>query len=240
MDDQFIENGSIKEQQILLNESELCNQNNKKPFLELSNINKKKLIFKISYCPKNSLFTKTKINPILFEEEKEKENFLKIKKSKRNRKEHKDNIRKKIKRGFLNNAIINKLNTKLKMIGINNYFEKFPQFFASDVVRKRNKNILSLTLREIFEKKELYKNENEKGLENYLHNLEVIKSKEVKENEIFKNILNKTFCELFEEYLNSDDFKIGEINRIKMDNVKDDYIKRYKDIARGLIKFFSK
>ena len=240
MDDQFIENGSIKEQKILLNESELCNQSNKKPFLELTNINKKKLIFKISYCPKNSLFTKTKINPILFEEEKEKENFLKIKKSKRNRKEHKDNIRKKIKRGFLNNAIINKLNTKLKMIGINNYFEKFPQFFASDVVRKRNKNILSLTLREIFEKKELYTNENEKGLENYLHNLEVIKSKEVKENEIFKNILNKTFWELFEEYLNSDDFKIDEINRIKMDNVKDDYIKRYKDIARGLIKFFSK
>ena len=206
----------------------------------MNNINKKKLIFKISYCPKNSLFTKTKINPKLFEEEKDKENFLGRKSSKRNRKEHKDNIRKKIKRGFLNNALINKLNTKLKGIGINNYFEKFPQFLVSDVDRMRNKKILNLTLREILEKQELYINENEKGLENYLHNLEVIKSKEVKENEIFNNILNKTFCELYEEYLNSDEFRIDELSRIKQNIMQDDYIRRYKDIAKNLIKFFSK
>ena len=76
------------------------------------------------------------------------------------------------------------------------------------------------------EEKDLYINENEKGL--------------VKENEIFNIILNKTFCELYQEYLNSNEFKIDEINRIKIDNANDDYIKRYKDIAMGLIKFFSK
>ena len=97
-----------------------------------------------------------------------------------------------------------------------------------------------MILREIFNRKELYVNENKKGLDNFKHNLKVIQSEEIQNSKIFKNILNKTFWELFEEYLNSDDFKIDEINRIKMDNVKDDYIKRYKDIARGLIKFFSK
>ena len=99
---------------------------------------------------------------------------------------------------------------------------------------------MNITLREIFEQQELYINENEKGLENYLHNLEVIKSKEIKENEIFNNILNKTFWELYEEYLNSDEFKIDEINRIKQNKIQEDYIMRYKDIANELIKFFSK
>ena len=99
---------------------------------------------------------------------------------------------------------------------------------------------MNITLREIFEQQELYINENEKGLENYLHNLEVIKSKEIKENEIFNNILNKTFWELYEEYLNSDEFKIDEINWIKQNKIQDDYIIIYKDIANELIKFFSK
>ena len=72
---------------------------------------------------------------MILEEKKEKRKLS----PKKTRKEHKDNIRKKIKRGFLNNALTKNLNSKLKEIGINNYFEKFPQFFASDVDRKRNK-----------------------------------------------------------------------------------------------------
>ena len=76
MDDQNIENGFLKKQKILLKESEPCNLNIKKPFLKLPNINKKQLIFKINHCPKNYLFTKTNINRMLLEEEKENENFL--------------------------------------------------------------------------------------------------------------------------------------------------------------------
>ena len=99
---------------------------------------------------------------------------------------------------------------------------------------------MNLTLREIFEQKELYKFENDKGFENYLHNLKVIKSNDLRENEIFKNILGKTFSELYEEYLDSDEFKIDEINRIKKFNINDDYITRYIVIAKALTKFFSK
>ena len=65
-----------------------------------------------------------------------------------------------------------------------------------------------------------------------------MQSEEVKENEEFKKILNKTYRNLYEEYINSDEFKIDEINRIKNKN-GDEYIKRYIFLARHLIEFFS-
>ena len=157
---------------------------------------------------------------------------------KRPRKENKDNIRIKIKRGFFNNALIKKLNDKLKSIGSNKYFEKFPQYFVSDVNQKRNQIILDNTLGEIFEKKELFIHENKKGLLNYSHNLKAVQSEEIKENEELKKIFNKSFRELFEEYVNSYEFKINEISRLKRKN-GDEYVKRYIYLAKHLIEFFS-
>jgi hypothetical protein len=167
-------------------------RNNQNSFLEINS--KKSLIFEINYCPKNSLFTKTKVNNFLVEEEKV-TNYLKRKRStnRRKRKENKDNIRKKIKRGYLNNILIEKLNEKLRSIGSKTYFEKFPQFFASDVDQKRNKKVLNMSLREIFENKSLYVKEKKKGLDNFLHNLKVIQSEEIITNKIFENILDKIF-----------------------------------------------
>ena len=88
----------------------------------------------------------------------------------RQRKDNRDNIRKKIKRGFFNNALIKKLNEMLKRIGSNKYFEKFPQRFVSDIDQKRGKEIFSMTLGEILEKKKIYRLEKKSGLNNYLHN----------------------------------------------------------------------
>ena len=85
----------------------------------------------------------------------------------------------------------------------------------------------------------VYIHENEKGLSNYMHNLKVLQSEEIKENEEFKEIMSKTFRELFEEYINSDEFKIEEINRIKKKN-DDEYVGRYIFLAKHLIEFFSK
>ncbi len=158
----------------------------------------------------------------------------------RQRKDNRDNIRKKIKRGFFNNALIKKLNEILKRIGSNKYFEKFPQRFVSDIDQKRGKEIFSMTLGEILEKKKIYRLEKKSGLNNYLHNLKVIQSEDVKENEEFKIILNKTFRELYEEYINSDEFKIEEINRLKKKNSKDEYINSYIYFSNHLIEFFSK
>ena len=158
----------------------------------------------------------------------------------RQRKDNRDNIRKKIKRGFFNNALIKRLNEILKRIGSNKYFEKFPQRFVSDIDRKRGKEIFSMTLGEILEKKKIYRLEKKSGLNNYLHNLQVIQSEDVKENEEFKIILNKTIRELYEEYINSDEFKIEEINRLKKKNSKDEYINSYIYFSNHLIEFFSK
>ena len=191
----------------------------------------------VSSSESSNLFTNSENNDALF---KEATNFINNKRfpSKRPRKENKDNIRKKIKRGFFNNALVRKLNCKLKNIGSPKYFEKFPQYFASDVNQQRNKEILNITLGEIFEKKELFTHENEKGLLNYSHNLKVVQSEEIKENEEFKKIFNKSFRKLYEEYVNSNEFKIDEINRLKEKN-GEVYVKNYIYLAKHLIEFFS-
>lgn len=169
---------------------------------------------------------------------KEKNILLKRKRleKRRRRRDNQDNIRKKIKRGFLNNSLYNKLNKKLKEIGSKLFLEKFPQKFACDVVKKTNKLLLNMNLEEIFELKELY---NEKELKNYYHNLKVVKNKEIQENEEFKKILNKKYHELFEEYINSDEFIIDEINRLKKNKMHNTYIEKYIYLAENFIEFFS-
>jgi len=94
-----------------------------------------------------------------------------------------------------------------------------------------------MTLGEIFENKELYIYENEEGKFKFKQNLNVVQSEEIKNNEKFQKLLNKTFKELYKEYLNSDDFNIVEVNRIK--KMGDDYVKRYIGLSKTLVKFFS-
>ena len=222
---------------LLPNPDNKINSTNENITSESSTTQEKKKYFKVITNRSDSLFNKADSNSALDKEA----NLLGNKRypHRRQRRDNRDNIRKKIKRGFFNNALINKLNDKLKSIRSNKYFMKFPQNFVKDICQKRNKEIINLTLKEIFEKEELYKQENEKGLDNYLHNLRVIQSEEIKENEEFKKILGKTFRELYEEYINSDEFKIGEIGRLKKHKMKDDYIKKYVYYSRELIEFFN-
>ena len=69
----------------------------------------------------------------------------------------------------------------------------------------------------------------------------VVKSEEVKNNEKLQEILDKTFRQLYEDYINSDNFKVDEINRLKKNNEEDNYyyIEKYKITAKNLINFFS-
>ena len=208
------------------------------PSLKSMNKSDKKFCFEINHVNRDSLFTELKNN---FLSDKKETIFLetKRKKTRRQRRDNKDNIRKKIKRGFLNNALINKLNYKSRIIGSNLYFEKFPQFFVSDVDQNRNKKIMNMKLIDIFEKEELYMDNQNKWKSNYLHNLKVIESKDIQESEVFKNILNKTFEELYKEYINSIEFEFEEIARLKQKGMDENYINNYKIIAKGLIEFFS-
>ena len=82
--------------------------------------------------------------------------------------------------------MIKQLNDKLRSIGSKQYFEKFPQFFVSDIDQKRNKTILDVTLKDIFENEDLYKQEKEKSVINYNHNLKVLQSEEIQGNRKIK------------------------------------------------------
>ena len=165
--------------------------------------------------------------------EEEKLSKRKRYREKRRRKDNNDNIRRKIKRTFLNSALIPKINMIIKNKGGNLFFKKFQQHFVDDVIIKTNRELLNMTLEEIFRKKELYqKNE----LECYYHNLKLIESKEIQENEDLKNILNLKYYELYEEYINSKEF-LSNVVRLKSKNNDDLYIKRYINLARHFIEF---
>ena len=154
----------------------------------------------------------------------------------RNKGMRKDNIKIRLIRSFLNNALLNEINEKLKHIDSKIFLKKLPQMFVYNVIKKINKELINMTFIEILEKKDLYdKNE----LNKYYHNLKVLKIKEINDNDDLKKIVNKKFLKLFEEYINSDKFKIDEINRLKVKNKKDNYIKNYIYFANNFIKSLS-
>ena len=205
--------------------------NQQKPMVEHK---KRDKIFEVVRPIKALLFTK--LEDDLFKEEENTFMNRKRYKIKRSRRENQDNIRKKIKRGFLNNALIPKINMIIKKQGGKFVFEIFKQHFVSDVTRKNNMELFNMTLEEIFRKKELY---NEIELNSYYYNLKLINNKEIQENKELKNILNLKLLNIFEEYINSKEFNIDEIKRLKSKNMKDSYIKRYIHLAKNFIKFIT-
>ena len=208
-------------------------ENNTFPCNEEKNELNKIKIFDVIYREQISLFTNIEKDLIINEQ-----NYIKRKRNnkRRRRRDNKDNMRKKIKRGFLNNSLIPKINLLLKSSGNILYFEKFPQNFVSNISRQINNKLINMTLKEIFEKKELYE---DKDINNYNHNLTVIKSEEIQECDELNIILNKKYCELFEEYINSKEFQIDEINRLKNKDMNDEYIEKYLFLAKHFTDFFN-
>ena len=208
-------------------------ENNTFPCNEEKNESNKIKIFDVIYREQISLFTNIEKDLIINEQ-----NYIKRKRNnkRRRRRDNQDNMRKKIKRGFLNNSLIPKINLLLKSSGNILYFEKFPQNFVSNISRQINNKLINMTLKEIFEKKELYE---DKDINNYNNNLTVIKSEEIQECDELKIILNKKYFELFEEYINSKEFQIGEINRLKKKDMNDEYIEKYLFLAKHFTDFFN-
>ena len=196
----------------------------------------KKTIFKVIYPEKVSIFKNSKQEKIdnLLSKCDLKKRIKSVKKLKRY--ECKDNIRKTIKRRFLNTYLKNGLNDKIKKAGYNLFFEYYPQKLVSQISREKDKQILEMKLLQIFENKDLY---DEKNLNNYYHNLKVIEQLKLEENPELNIILNKKYKDLFDEYINSDEFKIKEINRLKETNKDDNYIEKYIYLSKNFIEFCS-
>ena len=191
-------------------------------------------IFDVIYPDKYSVFTRIENDLSYLLKEEEMLCQRKRYNIRRKRRENNDNIRKKIKRGFFNKGLIHKLNMILKNQNINSYFEIFQQHFVGDVTKRTNNQLMNMTLEEIFEKKELYQ---ESDLKSYKHNFNLVKSIEIQENKEIKNILNKKLYLIFEEYINSKEFLIDEINRLKNKKMDNGYIQRYIYLTKHFIEF---
>ena len=152
------------------------------------------------------------------------------------RRENQDNIRKKLKTVFFNTFLRKKINEILNNKHSRLYFEKFPISFVNDIRKNTNKDVIDKTLLEIILNKKLY---SENDLSNYNHNLKVVENKEVKKIGELKKILNKTFRELFEEFINSKEFNIDEINRLRNNNLDNIYIERYIYQSKHFIEYFA-
>ena len=230
------DNGKILDNLLVLNNP--INSDNKEYSLKNLENRDKKRIFDVIYRKKETLFNLIEDDSLV---KKEKEYLLKRKRMpfRRQRKDNQDNIRKKIKRGFYNKSLIHKLNEKLKNIGSNKYFEKFPPHFVSDIDQKRNKKVFGMTLAELFQNKEIYNYENKNGLNNFSHNMKVVNNEDIINNIEFRNIMERNVGELYKEYINSYEFKTLELNRLKKNKMKDDYVNSYIYLANHLFEFFS-
>ena len=194
-------------------------------------LGQKRKLFKINYRKKYD--ESNEIYPSLVEKA-----FLnnKVLPTIKRRRENQDNIRKKLKTVFFNTFLRKKINEILNNKHSRLYFEKFPISFVNDIRKNTNKDVIDKTLLEIILNKELY---SENDLSNYNHNLKVVENKEVKKIGELKKILNKTFRELFEEFINSKEFNIDEINRLKNNNLDNIYIERYIYQSKHFIEYFA-
>ena len=154
------------------------------------------------------------------------------------------NMRIKIARKFCNKYLIKKINKILKKIKCPLYFEKFQKNLVLNIATKNYKKHLDLTLEEIISKKKLYEIKNKgNNFKNYYHNLTALnklKSVEFKcviEKTEINNILKKKFHDLFQDYLNSDEFK-EEIEGMKngVKKYSNDYIERYREFNINFIR----
>ena len=187
----------------------------------------------IIHYPGYYLFTKSKED--LLKDYLKGNDFSLIKRSTKRLPNYKQKhyIRVNVKRTFMNTYLLNALNEKLKKNGFITPFSKFPQSFVINVAKNLNRALMNMRLKEIFRTKEIYGDIDNK---NYKHNLKIVNEIEKKGNPELNMIFNRKLCCLFEEYLNSEEFGIIELNKLK--NEKDDYyIGKYVYLAKRFIEF---
>ena len=224
-------------------------------------IGKKRRLFKVISKERFNIFnfgeydeySKIMINEALNENNKQPDNIFSIKKFKYSkitkkrlktigkRKNNSDLIRKKIKTRFYK-YLKDTINEKLKLAGSKQFFDFLPQTFISNISKKYNIIFLNLTLEEILKRNLCLGKDNKKStLKKYLHNLSVLeyleKNKEISRKSNFNNIKIMKLYEIYDEYLDSKEFKM-EISKLKEQKETDKYIKKYIILAKNLIDDF--
>ena len=170
-------------------------------------------------------------------------------KLKHKRKYKPDDIRKKIKARF-HKSIKNIINENLKRAGSKKLFTFLPQIFISSISREKNSRVLDLSLRELLATNFISEENNEKlsgcknvDLAKYKKNVSVLKyldeNPEISRASGFDLISNMKYCDLLEEYFQSNEFETA-ICKLKDENEDEEYIKEYIKKSKTYVKFFRK
>jgi len=256
------DNSGFKTKTIFMNNTEKNNESfniiiEKNPKNETKNesnnlLGKKRNLFNVEVPTYFSIFnygnynkySRKLIDEVLKSHNNEKTADIKNKKSQKKkkllkRKENTDNIRKKIKSRFLKN-LKNSINEKLRQAGSTKFFSFLPQNFICNISKQKNKEVLNLSLKEMFSKNFCI-NEKDKDLKKYYHNISVLEYLEQNPDIVEKsnyNIFQKMkYHQIFKEYLKSKEFEM-EIANLKQEKENDKYIRKYIIKANNFLDFF--
>ena len=221
-----INNFEFDEFDYFIHNNQIIEKEKKNPFKVIYNKNRQKFKFLIDKIP-DKYINQKQIREI--DEKKEGKKNQKLQ-----RRNNQDNIRKKIKKHFID-FIFYKLNNLLNKLKGKNIFYKLPPKFISDVTKKGNKIYLDYSLKNIIKESNLYK---DKYISNYNHNLNVLKSLEKSPNLEIIIFLDTKYRDLFDEYVHSDEYVD---NIIKLDENKESlrYIGRYIYLCNNWNNYFS-
>ena len=177
---------------------------------------------------------------------KEKSTQKSLNKLNHKRKYKPDDIRKKIKARF-HKSIKNIINENLRKAGSKKLFTFLPQIFISSISREKNKGILNISFRELLEKNFVNESDEKKyknskvDIAKYKKNVSVLeyldKNPEICRNSGFDIISKMKYCDLLEEYFQSDEFKKA-IYKLREENEDEEYIKEYIAKSKTYVKFF--
>ena len=193
-------------------------------------------------CPKNNFI----ITPFCSKNCRKKENILFYNTSERKRNKSKstiirklkpDSLRKKIKARF-HRKIGQIINNKLKEYGSKFQFGLFPQPFIKNINIEFNRPLLSLTMRELFQKTFGFK---DKDREKTNYNIKVIKYLEKNQDicldDKISNFLNSTYEEIIKKFMHGK-YLLEDIERLKKEGENREYINRYIFIAMHWVEFY--
>ena len=251
----FIENESIQSISVDVDKQEKIIEKQKEGGIKSKNTFEKNKVKKVIFNSINQRIIRKEIKKIL-NEKKAKKLFLTGNPLIMERRKFKpDDIRKKIKSNFLK-WVKNYINKKLISANSQILFDYFPQCFVADINKKRNKEIINMPFKELvntdfYNKYKSNKNNTEEDKRNeaktkhekkYLKNIEVMKylehNEDIRKKINFDDFENRTFKELFNEYLESKGFD-DHIYKLKL-NESQAYVKNYIINAFNFINYYSK
>ena len=169
----------------------------------------------------------------------------KLKRFEKKRKFKPDDIRKKIKARF-HKVIKNIINIDLKKAGSKKLFDFFPQNFISNITIKLNHFALNYTYEELIQKDLVYEimnqTQNERDLEKYKRNLEVLNyidlNQEIFKVSLFNKIRKMKYKEILKAYFLSSEYEetIFDLHK-KGESIE--YIEDYINKSLNYLNFFS-